>query len=359
MFDPVSSTPLISLQHVYGLNTALEEAAQTGTGALTHNPLEGSLVLSAGAGFGSSAVRSNYAYYTSGRQVVGSVGLRVVGGCPRGQTRRWGYHCDQDGAGFLQTSEGLFTFRRSNVSGFVVDTDVPLYGVDPTQYHNYCVAYFWPSGRLVWYVDGREVADYTQAPIFGLPLAPLSVDVTAAEANSNPGEVRYYTGHVDLETTQPAPPPSSGHYWRTISTGATLTPVYSIRPIALISGEYNRAVIIPRSLLAESIDRIEFSLIADATLTGATWGVGPLSGLAVEVDTAATSLSGGTRLVSGSVRQVGLAPPIDLGTIFADGARILQRRPLSGSQPTLTVAVRNLGGGSADAGVTTIWGERL
>lgn len=73
------------------------------------------------------------------------------------------------------------------------------------------------------------------------------------------------------------------------NTGLTFTPIVSIR----VNSSYYGAIIIPSSIFfqptASGSTGYEVVLIKNATLTGATWAAGAISGGMVDVDTAATA----------------------------------------------------------------------
>ena len=73
------------------------------------------------------------------------------------------------------------------------------------------------------------------------------------------------------------------------NTGLTFTPLVSIR----INSSYYGAVIVPSliNFAATVSGTYEIVLVRNATLTGATWAAGPISGGMVDVDTAATSMT--------------------------------------------------------------------
>lgn len=74
-----------------------------------------------------------------------------------------------------------------------------------------------------------------------------------------------------------------------VTVGTSFTPIISIR----VNSSYYGAIIIPSNyeFLPIGTGNYEIALIKNATLTGATWAAGAISGGQVDVDTAATALT--------------------------------------------------------------------
>jgi hypothetical protein len=144
------------------------------------------------------------------------------------------------------------------------------------------------------------------------------------------------------------------------NTGLTFTPLVSIR----INSSYYGAVIIPSivNFLPTASGNYEVALIRNATLTGATWAAGAISGGQVDVDTAATVAVAPSvdaiaqsdfAVATNQARQSILAPTgynfdLQLGlTASLTGNGF-------GASDTFTVAARGLNNSPTGAGIATL-----
>ncbi len=134
-------------------------------------------------------------------------------------------------------------------------------------------------------------------------------------------------GYTPYDITETA---GTGINEKTLAAANVYYPVVSIR---LINNRLN-SIVLPRQIdiLSPSTNYYRWILLANTTLTGATWA-GLSSTGTIQYDTAATAISGGTEIQSGfaSSRQ-----SLDLGS---DMFQYQIGRYLNGTSETITLAI--------------------
>jgi hypothetical protein len=140
------------------------------------------------------------------------------------------------------------------------------------------------------------------------------------------------------------------------ASSGTLIPILSIRPKATFEGEINRIQTIQRSLQLTNTGSgtAEVHLIWDAALTGASWASVAADSV-MEVDTAATALTGGSDVqsfyVAASNQTSASADALIVGGLTLSN-------DILGANPTpLTIAITNHGTVTAAAAMS--WQEYL
>ena len=115
-----------------------------------------------------------------------------------------------------------------------------------------------------------------------------------------------------------------------LSSAGTYYPVVSIR----LDSTRLDAIVLPRQVdvLSPTVNYYRWKLVANPTLTGATW-VGHSASGTVEYDTAATALSGGTEL------QAGYVSSRELSELGADAFAFQLGRTLAGVSDIVTLAM--------------------
>ena len=115
-----------------------------------------------------------------------------------------------------------------------------------------------------------------------------------------------------------------------LSSAGTYYPVVSIR----LDSTRLDAIVLPRQVdvLSPTVNYYRWKLVANPTLTGATWAGHSASGT-VEYDTAATALSGGTEL------QAGYVSSRELSELGADAFAFQLGRTLAGVSDIVTLAM--------------------
>jgi hypothetical protein len=135
-------------------------------------------------------------------------------------------------------------------------------------------------------------------------------------------------GYNQFGTTQTA---GTGTTTKRLSTAGTYYPVVSIR----LNSSRLDAIVFPRQIdvLSPTVNYYRWTLLQNATLTGATWATTSPSGT-VDIDLAATGISGGIEI------QTGLAASRELAQLSAvDFFQYQIGRTLSGVSDTVTLAL--------------------
>ena len=144
------------------------------------------------------------------------------------------------------------------------------------------------------------------------------------------------------------------------NTGLTFTPLVSIR----INSSYYGSIIIPSTVnfLPTSSGNYEVVLIKNATLTGATWAAGAISGGQVDVDTAATvavapsvdSIVQSDFTASTNQATQNILAPTGYNFDLQLGLTASLSGNGFGASDTMTVAARGLSNSPAGAGIATL-----
>lgn len=99
---------------------------------------------------------------------------------------------------------------------------------------------------------------------------------------------------------------------KTVST--TLIPLLSIRARATFNSLPSLALIVPKDIISQTTEAIKLVLVADGTLTGASWANVDTSGSAVESDVAASAIAGGQILSSEYIYATASGPAASRAT---------------------------------------------
>ena len=143
------------------------------------------------------------------------------------------------------------------------------------------------------------------------------------------------------------------------NTGLTFTPLVSIR----INSSYYGTVIIPSivNFLPTASGNYEVVLIKNATLTGATWAAGAVSGGQVDVDTAATACTASIDNIvqsdfaaSTNQSNQNILAPTGYNFDLQLGLTASLSGNGFGASDTMTVAARGLNNSPAGAGIATL-----
>lgn len=138
-----------------------------------------------------------------------------------------------------------------------------------------------------------------------------------------------------------------------VAVSTTLVPVISIRPSATFNSIVNRSLVIPEGFDIATDNAVRYVWLLNPTLTDASWAsVNPLTS-AVDVDIAATAVTGGHAIASGYVST---------GRNTESGSQgLLGRAPLSlgntGSADILTLAMVRTLTTDADVLASVHWKE--
>ncbi len=283
----------------------------------------------------------------------------------------------------------LVVKRRSFTTGAAVDTalaTIPLTGYDSAKYNRYEIryAYLGVQGAL-FAINGQQVhyesfAGTLTQPYMRTPHLPLSVEFVNTAADTRVFRIGIFDDedglffewsvtsaasiYVDYKCSSARLAGGSEYpYWsygtsfaRT-GVGTALTPLFSMRVKALLNGVNNRAQVFPRMMtfFAETQSGSVHLILNATTLPSATW-VAASPSPAVEIDTAATTYTGGTDIWQVS-HASNYSATYYLDRLFTLIGRKLRRQALTGVSDTLTFAVAREGTVNFDPRVTILFDE--
>lgn len=285
------------------------------------------------------------------------------------------------------TGWALHAIRRTSTSGSPVDTDEgTLGGVTPNVTNRYEIRFAWLGVQAVqWWVNGvlaleKVYAGTLTAPYIGNAILPLSVEVLTESGPTQRSRIGLFddanglffewrrtsgTGATSLKHICSSARIVNGGDYATrgftfsravTNVAATLVPLFSMRVGATLNGIASLVQMLPRHLafFAETAAG-RLDLVLNPTLTGATWAQASPSG-AVQIDSAASALSGGTSLFSVSHAQNG-SQTYDLDHVFTFHGLKVRRDAFTGASNVLTIAVVREGAVSFDPRATVTWDE--
>lgn len=242
---------------------------------------------------------------------------------------------DNDGLAFMQDSTGLSVIRRSSTSGSPVDVVIdqadwnldPLNGEGPSgvdldisKDNIFIIDMQWlGAGRVRYgfdfgghttYVHQVQFANTEDVPFMKTANLPFRVEIEntgVADAEetcdfvcvaigSEGGSERDY---IKLSTSN-AVAAGGAAPLRAVNTGNAPVPILSIKPRTAFNGLTNRSLTRPLSCQIGSQNAaITYSVVLNGSLTGASFADVDTTNSAVEVDVAATAISGGVVVESG------------------------------------------------------------
>src|SRR6185437_9191416 len=374
----VADTDLLEALHFSNTNhPLLMNTAVTGSGTSAFNSSASSIRMTLTTSSSDSVIVQTRRYfrYNPGRSYIFTASGNL--GAPKTNVRqRIGYFDVNNGLFFQVTSSGLAVVIRTNLSGSPVDTVISqsswnldkLDGTGPsgvtlnTAYHNlYVIDYLWHgAGRVrfgimyngsILYCHQYNGANVSASPYMRVPSLPCRVELsnTGTAASGTTLDLVCFGFQKEASDSLVAPYNFSASMAATSKSlmGTTL-PLLSIRPTLLFNSLTNRVPIVPQSFQVVANQQITYiGVYLNATLTGASFA-SVNSSSAVEFDTAATAISGGTL-----VRELYVPASSSLtSTVSADIVAALELLTLgldiSGSvQDVLTVAGKSTAGGTS------------
>ena len=375
-----------------GIDASLYAPAITaGGGAVVAVPLQSAISLTVGVANADRAFlfTKTQHRYQAGRQqsVTASVIHDDLGRA--NQTRRWPYFDANDGLFFALVGTVLNVVVRSSVTGVVVDVPVPqsawnvdrlnpAFGLNPsgvtldiTKGSIYEIKFQWLGvGDVFFFVNGILVHhvfndNALSVPYMRCPTLPLAFEVVNT-AGSAAGGMRFVCGTVSSDGGE-APPQEQGSYRRAAQTVAANSEAYAFsirlsRFYPKAGAIQNRGQVQLRLLsLASETNRASIRLLLNPVLTGATFAIDPGADIAVDVDQAATVVTGGTELVNFFAPSQGVggaAITIDLSSMFQHNDRPLRRwSTVAADADILTVMYSNEQNGTTDLSAVLTWLE--
>lgn len=346
-------------------------------GTSTFNAVTNSVDMTVPTTSGASVVRQIYrrVRYNPSRTVQVLM-AGTIGAGKANVRKRIGQFDTEDGVFFEIDGTTAYVVRRSSTSGVVVDTRTAQASwnidrfdgtgpsgivIDFSKHQLFFMQYafqgfgdvaygFYSNGRVL-FCHRETIANVSAVPSLRTAHLPARVEITNTGISASPTTLSYNSFCVkhegkDLEQEGQVRSYSDAPL-KTI--GTTKVPVISIR----IGPGFEKAItdLVKTNIFVNSADEVVWSLVADATLTGATFSI-PAS--YNEIDTAATAMSGGTELVSGILGQQNSAS--ELSQELLEQVNSFLGVSISGTARILTLAARSRAG-TADILSAIVWKE--
>lgn len=380
--------------NVIGIDSSLYAPVVTaGAGSVVAVPLQSAISLTVGVAAGDRALLFSKTQhrYQSDRQQSATVSVIHDNLGQVNQRRNWLYFDTNDGVFFSLIGTTVYVVVRSSVSGAPLEpvlipqsawnvdrlngsggtTNPSGVTLDITKGNIYEAKFQWLGvGDILYFINGILVhhvfnANALAVPYMRCPTLPLSMEVINTGASAA-GGMRFVCGSVSSDGGQP-PPQQQGSFRRGPITVGANAEAYafsmSLSPFYPKAGTIqNRSQVLLRILsLASETNRASTRLLLNPVLTGATFAVDPGADMAINVDIAATVVTGGTELVNFFAPSQGVggaAITIDLSSLFQSNDRPLRRwSATAGDSDILTVMYKNEQAGNTDLSVVLTWLE--
>lgn len=367
LFDNVQTYALDPL--VWGTQTA------TG-GTVAYNSTTGMTAVSVTGTSGSTArLRThNYAVYQAGKTHRVKITCVHLDAGQTNQQRAWGFFDELDGLFFRLNGTDLELVRRTSTSGVAVDnvasraswngdkldgfgtsgqTWAPTFGtiyeID-FQWLSVGVVHWWihmPSGPVL--VHTMSFPNTLTVPYMRTAVLPIQIEV-ANTGTSTGSTLNYICSEIEADGgNMPALPEFVRPLAAPKTIGTTLVPIISIRPAATFNGRINRKAILPRiALVTNTSGRASVAIVLGATLTGPSWTDHSTNVSAVQYDSTATAITGGSTLYHDYLPNTSDRILIDAQTFFSLSGYHLKRDAFNTTGDELTLAAK------ADAGTITM-----
>ena len=381
---------VFDMQFTYGLEPLFFEEIKTGTGDVTHVANSSAVRLTTGGTGDANGVKfqtGEYFRYQPGKsQFV--VFTCILGSKTSNVRKRIGYFDDENGFFFEQDGSNLKVVRRTKTSGSVVDNAVNqsswnldvLNGsgssgitLDETNDNIYIVDFQWlGAGRIrfgfdfggqITYAHEMKFANTEAVPFTVTGDLPFRAEIfnTASAA----GTTTYDFTCVGIASEggfNPLGIPGSAQNvtLRNVTAVNDPLPIISIRPRTSLNSITYRGIIIPKSYAIMSEDTsIRYEIILNGSLTGASFANVDTTNSGVQVDVAATAISGGLIIDSGFV--TGAKDKTESGHIGEDlmNKLFLSNDAAGTTADILTIAISIINSAStaSDCGGAFSWKE--
>ena len=311
----------------YGLETDVWDQRITGIGSAVHNVESSNVTMSVGVTTGSQVIRQtkNVMRYIPGRSTTLSFAIRLD--APQvGIRRRFGLFNDTDGF-FFEDDGGTYScVVRNTTAGITSDTKIvrddwngdkldgngwSQYTADATKIQMVSFDYEWYGAGQVgfnWIIGGEKInihkhntANVAVRPCSSTPFLPIRIELENVTGVA--GTHYMYQGSNSL--IQEGEPEKLGILisqstdvaGKTMAVANTFYPIISLRLKSSSLG----AILLLRSLQAATNDNtnVFWRLVENPTLTGASWFDHGDPNSFAQYDLSATSMTGGTILLSG------------------------------------------------------------
>jgi len=313
----------------YGLETDVWDQRITGIGSATHNVESSNVIMSVGVTTGSKVIRQtkNVMRYIPGREASLSFAIRfeqpVVG-----IRRRIGLFNETDGF-FFEDDGGTYScVIRNTTAGITTENRVTRdnwnnekldgsgwsqYTADPTKIQMVNFEYEWYGAGQVkfnWIIGGEcinihkfDTANEQIRPWSSTPFLPIRCELENVTGVA--GTHYMYQGSNSLLQDGSAEKLGTLVSQSTATTGRTMASANVYYPIISIRLKENslQGLMLLRSLQAATNDNtnVFWRLVENATLTDANWANHPDPNSFAQYDLSATTMTGGTVLLSGFV----------------------------------------------------------
>lgn len=353
----------------YGKPGTWTESTASG-GTVTHDADKVSVVLACTTTTNSNATYQcrKYTHYQPGTSQLVQISGNFIETATN-VTKRIGYFDANNGLFFQLAGSTLSVVRRTKTSGSVVDnvtaqsswnidkldgTGTSGLTIDVTKQQIFIIDFKWlGSGRIRYgfYISGairycheEYVSNVLTVPYSQSGDAPVRAEITNASATASSMHI---TGCAVVCENGWNPQgqiasANTGSTERTIGSNGVSLPMVSIRKAsANISSSIQ---ILDAGVFGNTDSDLLILIIANPTLTGASW---VSNGGITEKDQSATSYTGGTVLYSLYQRTTSAGDSILITEIFRQIANTQIGADLAGASGIVTLAVTNIGGGTA------------
>lgn len=380
-------------QYNYDLQPLFWEESNTGTGDTTHVPNSSAARLSTGGiASGAKAIFQQKAYnrYQPGKsQVV--TWTCILGPKTANVQKQIGLFDDENGFFFEQDGSDLKIVRRTKTSGSVVNNTVNqaawnLDVLDGTGINNpsgetldesfdnlYIIDFQWlGAGRIRYGLDfGGQITYVHEIKFANTEIVPFSTtgNLPFRAVIENTGIA---SGTTTFDFTCMAvtseggfnptgiPGATQNTALRNVTTANDPYPIISIRPRTTFNGITNRGLVIPKVYQITSEDStVRYELILNGSLTDASFADVDTTNSLVQVDVAATAISGGLVIDSGFL--TGGKDKDESGHV---GEELMNKLVLTnniagdtGDILTIAVSIINSAGTASDCAGAFIWKE--
>lgn len=310
----------------YTSQDGLFKIEETGGGSSSHSAQESTLRLITDTTAGARSARTTRRYFPylpgQGSASIFSVALGDTG--KENVRRRWGMFDDEDGVFFQEENGQLSVGIRSNTSGTPTDTIVPRddfngdkvessdfskFELQPDKMNIYWIDFQWlGAGRVrfgTYAPDGTRVTMHifqnvgnNILPYMTRGTLPLKAEIENLATTASSSELKLVCMVAQRQCADKHHPGDGQQFRTDLKTLTDSNPVYlfSMRPTLLYNGVANKTQFIPgstESYIKNGPIRLEVYLNATLTAPSFTQHNQVTGTSAVEIDTAATGISGG------------------------------------------------------------------
>lgn len=314
--------------HTFGKLTNQWFESLVGGGSIVHLPNESSVRLQVGTLATDSVQRTTHRYhqYQAGVSQLIEMTVSIGDTGKTNVTRRWGYYDNNDGPFVSLVGTALSFVVRGSMSGTPVDIQVSrsLWNGDKVDGTGLSGMVLDISKLNIWWIDlqwlgagrvrfgvysefGERITCHTtqnanKNPTVYMRTAtlPIRSEMFNTGISASTSEMRLCCAVVKTEglLTGKNDKWHNMHVVEVVKTGigAAYVPLVSVRSSLLLNSIVNRTDSLLESITAYvKTSAVRITVISNPTLTGATWGATHMS---IDIDTAATSYTGGHAFIS-------------------------------------------------------------